>query len=132
MSAKHQFPSKQDAKILGQNRPHCFSMQWGPKYNRGPIYIKEWQNLFTHYACTFLTHSSLSADPRFHTKTSGRFMFTWYCCTISYRSENSHSSTTTGVDSSQCDSHGNDILWWYHIKKYTEPLEVTEVNLRRC
>ena len=45
-------------------------MQWGPKYNRGPIYIKEWQNLFTHYACTFLTHASLSAD-RFHTKTSG-------------------------------------------------------------
>ena len=71
---------------LGQNRPHCFSMQWGPKYNRGPIYIKEWQNLFTHYACTFLTHASLSAD-RFYTKTSGRFTFTWYCCKISYRSE---------------------------------------------
>lgn len=35
----------------------------------------------------FKPNSSLSADPRFHTKTSGRFMFTWYCCKISYRSE---------------------------------------------
>ena len=71
---------------IGTKSSSLFLNAVGPKYNRGPIYIKEWQNLFTHYACTFLTHSSLSAD-RFHTKTSGRFTFTWYCCKISYRSE---------------------------------------------
>ena len=71
---------------IGTKSSSLFLNAVGPKYNREPTYIKEWQNLFTHYARTFLTHSSLSAD-RFHTKTSGRFTFTWYCCKISCRSE---------------------------------------------
>ena len=73
-SVEHQFPSKQDAKI-GTKLSSLFLNTVGPIYNRGPIYIGEWQNLFMHYACAFLTHSSLPAD-RFHTKTSGRLMFT--------------------------------------------------------
>ena len=37
-----------------------------------------------HYACA--TRSSLPAD-QFHTETGGRFVFTWYRCKFSYRSE---------------------------------------------
>ena len=40
--------------------------------------------LYTTQACT--TRSSLPAD-RFYTETVGRFVFTWYRCEISYRSE---------------------------------------------
>ena len=35
------------------------------------------------------TRSNLPAN-RFHTETSSRFVFTWYCCEISYRSETSN------------------------------------------
>ena len=79
-----------------------------------------WQNTLLiqtrkHYACA--THSSLPAD-RFHTETGDRFAFTWYCCEILYRSENSRPSTRTGVNSRRGDSLRHDILWWYHVNKY--------------
>ena len=83
-------------------------------------YTSCWQNTLLiqtrkHYACA--THFSLPAD-RFHTETGDRFAFTWYCCEILYRSENSRPSTRTGVNSRRGDSLRHDILWWYHVNKY--------------
>ena len=67
------------------------------------------------HICT--TRSSPPAD-RFHTETGGRFAFTWYRCEISYWSEIlAPPSTTIGVNSRRGESHPNDILWWYHVKK---------------
>ena len=51
-------------------------------------------------------------------RTGGRFAFTWYRCEISYWSEIlARPSTTIGVNSRRGESHPNDILWWYHVKK---------------
>ena len=60
------------------------------------------------------SHLGLPAN-RFHTETSGRFVFTWYRCKISYRSDILAPVREPGWTHGDWRRH--DILWWYHVNK---------------